>query len=160
CDPAMGSGAFLVQACGFLAERLVEAWARKEDEGCVVDVEGRVRAPGDAFEPLPTNVGERAIVARRLVAERCLYGVELNPLAVELAKLSLWLTTLAKGRPFGFLDHHLKSGDSLLGIHDLRQLTELRMKPHGARQLRLFGQSIERTVEEAVELRELIASMP
>ena len=48
-------------------------------------------------------------MARRLVAERCLYGVDLNPLAVELAKLSLWLTTLSKGRPFDFLDHHLES---------------------------------------------------
>src|SRR5690606_23180588 len=158
CDPAMGSGAFLVQACRFLSERLVEAWARVETAGHAVDVEGRVRAAGEAFEPMPSDVEERAIVARRLVTERCLYGVDLNPLAVELAKLSLWLTTLAKGRPFGFLDHHLKSGDSLLGIHDLRQLTELRMRPEGARQLRLFGQSIERAVEEAVELRQLIAS--
>lgn len=160
CDPAMGSGAFLVQACRFLSERLVEAWAREEAEGQGVDVEGRVRADGEAFEPLPTDVEERTIVARRLVAERCLYGVDLNPLAVELAKLSLWLTTLAKGRPFSFLDHHLKCGDSLLGIHDLRQLTELRMEPEGERQLRLFGQTVARAVEEAVELRRLIASVP
>lgn len=160
CDPAMGSGAFLVQACRFLSERLVEAWACEEAEGHAVDVEGRARAAGEAFEPLPSEVEERSIVAQRLVVERCLYGVDLNPLAVELAKLSLWLTTLAKGRPFGFLDHHLKSGDSLLGIHGLRQLTELRMKPEGARQLRLFGLSIERAVEEAVELRQLIASVP
>jgi hypothetical protein len=159
CDPAMGSGAFLVQACRFLSERLVEAWARAEAEGQTVDVEGQVRAAGEVFEPMPSDVEERAVVARRLVAERCLYGVDMNPLAVELAKLSLWLTTLAKGRPFGFLDHHLKSGDSLLGIHDLRQLTELRIRPEGVRQLRLFGQSVERAVEEAVELRQLIASV-
>jgi type II restriction/modification system DNA methylase subunit YeeA len=56
------------------------------------------------------------VIARRLIAERCLYGVDLNPLAVELAKLSIWLVTLAKGRPFGFLDHNLRCGDSLLGI--------------------------------------------
>lgn len=160
CDPAMGSGAFLVQVCRFLSERLVEAWAGEEVEGRAVDVEGRVRTAGEIFEPLPGDVEQRAVMARRLVAERCLYGVDLNPLAVELAKLSLWLTTLAKGRPFGFLDHHLKSGDSLLGILDLRQLTDLRMKPEGERQLRLFGQSIERAVEEAVELRQLIASVP
>lgn len=160
CDPAMGSGAFLVQACRFLSERLVEAWVREEASGRVIDADGGVRAVGQATEPLSLDGEARAITARRLVAERCLYGVDVNPLAVELAKLSLWLTTLSKGRPFGFLDHHLKSGDSLLGIHDLRQLTELRMKPEGVRQLRLFGQTIERAVEEAMELRQLIASVP
>ena len=70
-----------------------------------------------AEEPLPREAEERNIIARRLIAERCLYGVDLNPLAVELAKLSIWLVTLAKGRPFGFLDHNLRCGDSLLGIH-------------------------------------------
>ncbi|GAB5519470.1 MAG: hypothetical protein RhofKO_17210 [Rhodothermales bacterium] len=160
CDPAMGSGAFLVQVCRFLSERLVEAWANQEAAGYVLDGEGRPRTADEALDPLPADVEERAVVARRLVAERCLYGVDLNPLAVELAKLALWLTTLAKGRPFSFLDHHLKSGDSLLGIHDLRQLTELRMDPSGKRQLHLFGQSVRRAVEEAVELRRLIASVP
>ncbi|GIV03544.1 MAG: hypothetical protein KatS3mg015_2374 [Fimbriimonadales bacterium] len=160
CDPAMGSGAFLVQVCRYLSERLVEAWAREEAAGRVLDAEGRVRHPDEDFEPLPADVEERAIVARRLVAERCLYGVDLNPLAVELAKLSLWLTTLAKGRPFEFLDHHLKTGDSLLGLHDLRQLLELRMDPTGERQLRLFGQRVREAVEEAVELRRLIAATP
>ena len=80
------------------------------------------------------------MIARRLIAERCLYGVDLNPLAVELAKLSIWLVTLAKGRPFGFLDHNLRCGDSLLGIHRLDQLTELSMDPTGKGQQRLFGQ--------------------
>ena len=65
---------------------------------------------------MPPGVEARAENARRIVAERCLYGVDLNPLAVELAKLSLWLVTLSKGRPFGFLDHNLRCGDSLLGI--------------------------------------------
>ena len=62
------------------------------------------------------------MIARRLVAEHCLYGVDVNPLAVELAKLAIWLVTLSKGRPFGFLDHNLKAGNSLLGIHNLDQL--------------------------------------
>ena len=160
CDPAMGSGAFLVQVCRYLSERLVEAWAREEAEGRVLDVEGRVRRPDEDFDPLPADVEERAVVARRLVAERCLYGVDLNPMAVELAKLSLWLTTLAKGRPFEFLDHHLKTGDSLLGIHDLRQLTELRLDPTGEGQLRLFGKHVHKAVEEAIELRQIIAESP
>jgi hypothetical protein len=82
---------------------------------------------------LPRDTEARTVIARRLIAERCLYGVDLNPLAVELAKLSIWLVTLAKGRPFGFLDHNLRCGDSLLGIHRLDQLTQLSMNPTGPR---------------------------
>ena len=65
------------------------------------------------------------IEARRLVAEHCCYGVDRNPMAVEMAKLSMWLTTVAKNRPFTFLDHALKAGDSLLGIWNLDQLRHL-----------------------------------
>ena len=162
CDPAMGSGAFLVQACRWLADRLVEAWSDMEAAGSRIDDEGRIRAVDDAagFEPLSRDTEERAILARRLIGERCLYGVDKNPLAVELAKLSLWLTTLAKGRPFGFLDHNLRSGDSLLGIHDLSQLIELDMKPDGAAQLRLFGRTIRSAVDKALTLRSQLRSMP
>ena len=160
CDPAMGSGAFLVQACRWLADRLVEAWALAEAAGDTVGMDGRVTKSGSDVEPLPRNDEERTIVARRLVAERCLYGVDLNPLAVELAKLSLWLTTLAKGRPFGFLDHALRSGDSLLGIHRLEQLTQLATNPTAHGQMRLFGQTIERAVREAIELRLQLRATP
>lgn len=162
CDPAMGSGAFLVQACRWLSDRLVEAWSLTEETGKQIDSEGRI-VEGDTaagFDPLSQDVEERAIVARRLVAERCLYGVDKNPLAVELAKLSLWLTTMSKGRPFGFLDHNLRSGDSLLGIHDIRQLTELSMAPKGSKQLRLFGRSIQALVDKAIELRARLRSIP
>jgi hypothetical protein len=70
---------------------------------------------------VPLDSEERLTVARRLVSERCLYGVDKNPMAVEMAKLSLWLITLAKNKPFTFLDHNLRCGDSLLGA-DERQL--------------------------------------
>jgi hypothetical protein len=162
CDPAMGSGAFLVQACRWLADRLVEAWSDMEAAGGRIDDEGRIRAADDkaGFEPLSRDTEERAILARRLIAERCLYGVDKNPLAVELAKLSLWLTTLAKGRPFGFLDHNLRSGDSLLGIHDLDQLIELDMSPKGKAQLRLFGRAIRSAVDKALALRSQLRSIP
>lgn len=161
CDPAMGSGAFLVQACRWLSDRLVEAWAAAEADGKRIDSEGRIFEDAtEGFDPLSQDVEERAIVARRLVAERCLYGVDKNPLAVELAKLSLWLTTMSKGRPFGFLDHNLRSGDSLLGIHDIRQLTELSMAPKGSKQLRLFGRSIQAAVDKAIELRTRLRSIP
>jgi hypothetical protein len=160
CDPAMGSGAFLVQACRWLADRLVEAWAQAEAQGLAVGIDGRVVAADADVEALPRDTEARTIVARRLIAERCLYGVDLNPLAVELAKLSIWLVTLAKGRPFGFLDHNLRCGDSLLGIHRLDQLTQLSMNPTGQGQLRIFGQNIEQAVREALELRQRLRKMP
>jgi hypothetical protein len=100
------------------------------------------------------------MIARQLIAERCLYGVDLNPLAVELAKLSIWLVTLAKGRPFGFLDHNLRSGNSLLGIHLLDQLTQLSIVPSDKGQIRLMGQQIERAVSEAINLRQKLRALP
>ena len=160
CDPAMGSGAFLVQACRWLADRLVEAWTQAEAQGHTVGVNGRVADSDANIEALPRDTEGRTIIARRLIAERCLYGVDLNPLAVELAKLSIWLVTLAKGRPFGFLDHNLRCGDSLLGIHRLDQLTQLSMHPTGQGQLRLFGQNVEQAVREAIELRSRLREMP
>ncbi|EPY8486020.1 Eco57I restriction-modification methylase domain-containing protein [Pseudomonas aeruginosa] len=160
CDPAMGSGAFLVQACRWLADRLVEAWAQAEAHGRMVGISGKVVDVDASEEPLPRDTEARTIVARRLIAERCLYGVDLNPLAVELAKLSIWLVTLAKGRPFGFLDHNLHCGDSLLGIHRLDQLTQLSMNPTSQGQLRLFGQNVEQAVREAIELRSRLREMP
>lgn len=97
-DPAMGSGAFLVEACRQLAERLVEAWKRHGTTPAI---------PPDETELLH---------AKRLVATRCLYGVDKNPLTVELAKLSLWLETLAAEHELTFLDHALRCGDSLVGL--------------------------------------------
>lgn len=99
CDPAMGSGAFLVEACRALGEQLVAAWARWP--------ETRPTIPADEDEELH---------ARRLVAQRCLYGVDKNPRAVDLARLSLWLATLARDHEFTFLDHALKCGDTLVGL--------------------------------------------
>lgn len=115
CDMAMGSAGFLVQADRYLAERLMEAWAIAGEEGIQITPDGMPSKglPGEML--LPKDEDERMILARRLVADRCLYGVDKNSLAVEIAKLSLWLTTMAKGRPFSFLDHALKCGDSLVG---------------------------------------------
>ncbi len=98
CDPAMGSGAFLVESCRQLADALIESW--------------RVH---NIVPEIPPDENE-TIFARRLVAQRCLYGVDRNPKAVDLAKLSLWLTTLAKEHPLTFLDHALRHGDSLVGL--------------------------------------------
>ena len=161
CDPAMGSGAFLVQVCRYLSERLVESWTHVEEVGGVVNVDGRTCATLDKVEPLPRDPADRLLIARRLVAERCLYGADLNPLAVELAKLSIWLVTLAKGRPFGFLDHNLRCGDSLLGIHGLEQLVRMDIAPAaGAYQQRLFGRSIKVEIDEASKLRRRLREIP
>ena len=103
-DPAMGSGAFLVAACRYLAAAYERALA--EAGHCV---------PADVDEH------ERAGF-RRLVAQRCLYGVDANPAAVQLARLSLWLTTLAADRPLGFLDHHIMTGNSLIGVRSWSDL--------------------------------------
>jgi type I restriction-modification system DNA methylase subunit len=160
CDPAMGSGAFLVQACRFLSARLVEAWAIEEAAGRVIDLTGQVHELRTGAESMAAGVEARAENARRIVAERCLYGVDLNPLAVELAKLSLWLVTLSKGRPFGFLDHNIRRGDSLLGISRLGQLTELSMAPGEQMQGRLFGKTVCQAVEAAVAIRLQLREMP
>lgn len=161
CDPAMGSGAFLVQACRWLSDRLVEAWDQAEVVGQFVDIDGEVLTSLGVNEPLPRGTEVRSVIARRLIAERCLYGVDLNPLAVELAKLSIWLVTLAKNCPFGFLDHNLRFGNSLLGTHRLDQLTELSMTPSKSNtQMRVFGRNIKQTVREAIELRQRLREMP
>lgn len=159
CDPTMGSGAFLVQACRFLSARLVEAWSEDETAGKQVDVDGDVHEALNGHEPMPSQEEARAEIARRLIAERCLYGVDLNPLAVELAKLSLWLVTLAKGRPFGFLDHNLRQGDSLIGITRIEQLTNLAFVPTKQQQGRLFGKHVATAVDEALRIRTQLRGM-
>lgn len=125
CDMAMGSGAFLVQACRYLSERLVEAWENleKEHPGEMLTTPEGGFSQGEPSERLiPKEAPERLAIARRLVADRCLYGVDINPMAVEMAKLSIWLITVDRSRPFTFLDHALKCGDSLLGISRFKQL--------------------------------------
>ncbi len=142
CDPAMGSGAFLVQACRYLADRLVESWNQYGT------------ADADADSPISTMPVDRIAEARRQVSEKCLYGVDINPLAVELAKLSLWLITISQGRPFGYLDHNLRAGDSLLGVHDIDQLKELRLVPKKDKNIGLlFGQNISAIIDEALTSR-------
>jgi len=96
-DPAMGSGHFLVGAVEYMAEELVAAVHRDIENGLWDEEEM------DANE------------AKREVVSHCIYGVDVNPLAVELAKLSLWLTTLSEGKPLNFLNHRLKCGNSLIG---------------------------------------------
>lgn len=144
CDPAMGSGAFLVEACRFLADHLLAAWTREK-----------------TVEAIAAEHGDPLLHARRLVAQRCLYGVDKNDAAVELSKLSLWLVTLSKTLPFTFLDHSLRCGDSLVGL-DFDQIRSFHWKrpdEKPSKQLELFGREIAVALDEAIQLRQKIGEL-
>lgn len=162
CDMAMGSGAFLVQACRYLAERLVEAWEKVEKDHTgtfVTTPEGELSTGSAAERLIPADTAERLAIARRTVADRCLYGVDINPMAVEMAKLSLWLITLQRDRPFTFLDHALKSGDSLLGVSSLQQIENFSLRP-GPVQTTISSVNLFRHIEYAAAKRRDLESLP
>jgi len=162
CDMACGSGAFLVQADRYLSERLVEAWedAEKQHPGVPgITPEGSASTGAANEQLIPRDTDERLTYARRIVAQRCLYGVDKNPLAAEMAKLSLWLLTLAKYKPFTFLDHAIRCGDSLVGIRDIRQVQYFQLDlGHADRSL--FAGPVMGLVDEAVALRKKIETLP
>ena len=136
-DPAMGSGAFLVCACAFLADAYESALIR-----------------GGGCHASDIGPAERAAI-RRLIAERCLYGVDRNPMAVQLARLSLWLASLAAEKPLTFLDHHLQVGDSLLGawLNSVR-FAPSRRGPRVQQEPSLFGDaSVADALRAAVPIR-------
>ena len=125
CDPAMGSGHFLVSLVDYLADGVIAGMAEAEAlvDGYVSPLVGRIQAIRDR---IVANAEERAWaidrdrlddrhIVRRMVLKRCVYGVDKNPMAVELAKVALWLHTFTVGAPLSFLDHHLRCGDSLFG---------------------------------------------
>ncbi|MFB6115277.1 MAG: Eco57I restriction-modification methylase domain-containing protein, partial [Candidatus Nanohalobium sp.] len=95
CDPAMGSGHFLVEATDYIGHIIAEEIPLEHQD---IDEED-----------------DEVTWAKRQVVQNCIYGVDINPLAVELGKLSLWIETMAEGKPLNFLDHHLKHGNSLIG---------------------------------------------
>jgi hypothetical protein len=162
CDMAMGSGAFLVQACRYLSERLVESWEaiEKASSGKFLKTPEGDTSDGDPRERLlPLDPTERLAIARRYVADRCLYGVDINPMAVEMAKLSLWLVTIQKDRPFTFLDHALKYGDSLLGVSKLEQIENFRLRS-GKTQHTFATINLFRYVEEAAAKRRTLETLP
>jgi hypothetical protein len=138
CDPAMGSGAFLVESCRQLADEVVSAWGRAQE-----------------VEKIAADCPEGDVVAhaRRLVAQRCLYGVDKNEMAVQLAKLSLWLFTLARDLPFTFLDHSFRYGDSLVGL-DLAQINSFHWRPE--KQLNFLEVEIRRAIDEVLGIRQEI----
>ncbi len=133
CDPAMGSGAFLVEACRQLGAELERSW--------------------HAHEMVPTDIPPdetELLYAQRQVAQRCLYGIDKNVMAVDLAKLSLWLVTLAKDHAFTFLDHSLRHGDSLVGL-TREQIIGFHWEPK--KQQRLGEDKIQDRLERATAAR-------
>ena len=123
----MGSGHFLLRACQFLAE----------------DIATHPYSGEPATDGRPD---ESAVTYwKRRVVECCLYGVDLNPMAVELAELALWLETVAVGRPLTFLAHHVRPGNSLIGA----RIGELGVLPG---EIELRGNELKRQLEEKLPL--------
>ena len=125
CDPAMGSGHFLVNLVDYLADRVITTMAEAEAavDGYLSPLIARIdnirntimaKAEASGWTIDEDQLDDRHIV-RRMVLKRCVYGVDKNPMAVELAKVALWLHTFTVGAPLSFLDHHLRCGDSLFG---------------------------------------------
>jgi type I restriction-modification system DNA methylase subunit len=147
-DPAMGSGHFLARATDFLAEAIA--------------------TDPDIKSPLELTEESELTYYRRRVVESCIYGVDLNPLAVELAKLTLWLTTMAKSKPLSFLNHHLRVGNSLIGarVDDLDEIAKVKRKKKAIDlsrapvQLGLFQQAFNQKLYDLLENRALIAQLP
>lgn len=128
CDPAMGSGHFLVSLVDYLADQVISAMAETEALVAWSDYISPLSDRIDAIRRTilgnaedrgwtidPSQLDDRHVI-RRMVLKRCVYGVDKNPMAVELAKVSLWLHTFTVGAPLSFLDHHLRCGDSLFGM--------------------------------------------
>jgi hypothetical protein len=140
-DIACGSGAFLVAAARYLAERVVEAWTSEDS----------------------ANTGRKDLYTRaiRQVVANCLYGADINDMAVEMCKLSLWLVSLDRDLPFSFVDDKVFLGNSLLGLTRLDQLRKLHIDPTRApidRKFDIFDIDVDAIIRKAVDLRERLAT--
>ncbi|MFD8098597.1 DNA methyltransferase [Nocardia fluminea] len=140
-DIACGSGAFLVAAARYLADRLVEAWISED----------------------PLNAHRKDLYRRaiRQVVANCLYGADINDMAVEMCKLSLWLVSLDRDLPFSFVDDKVFVGNSLLGLTSLEQLRKLHIDPSRApsgQMFDIFDVDIDSIIRKAVDLRQRLAT--
>ena len=162
CDLAVGSAAFLVETCRQLGDELVEAWHYHNPQISQMNADeeprssegqrGDLRKSASSVDFIPPDEDE-VLHARRMVAQRCLYGVDRNPMAVDLAKLSLWLATLARDHPFTFLDHALRCGDSLVGL-TRKQLADFDWRDEPER---VLGQeAVEQRIRTATAYRKEI----
>ncbi len=139
-DPAMGSGHFLIRACQFFAEQVATN-------------------PNTRHTPTDALRGDESILTywKRRIGESCLFGVDKNPLAVELAKLALWLETVAAHQPLTFLDHHFREGDSLVGA-SIEELGNLPDAPPLMRNE--FQAHVQRTLPKVLKALTSIQELP
>lgn len=137
-DIAAGSGAFLVAAARYLAARLVEAWIEED--------------------PANTHRKDLRLRAIREVVSTCLYGADINDMAVEMCKLSLWLVSLDRDLPFSFVDDKILHGNSLLGLTDLNQLRALHINPPAGQQIALWDPDMDTVIRKAINIRKRLAS--
>ncbi len=140
-DIACGSGAFLVSAARYLADRVVESWMSED----------------------PTNARRHDLPLRaiREVVANCLYGADINDMAVEMCKLSMWLVSLDRDLPFSFVDDKILLGNSLLGLMNLDQLRDLHIDPRrvsAANMFDIFDLDIDTIISKAVALRRKLAT--
>lgn len=143
-DIAVGSGAFLVAAARYLGRKLLEAWDREGITG--------EDGTGDRRK-------RREIEARREIIAHCLYGADINSMAVEMCKLSLWLVSLDPLRPFSFVDDKIFCGNSLLGLTEVRQLRGLHVDPSSQRLTNPgFTVDVDGMLERSTELRHQLTS--
>jgi len=148
-DIAAGSGAFLVAATRYLADRLLDAR----------------RIHGTVHTGIAVDDEQTLVDARREILDHCIYGVDINPMALEMAKLSLWLVTLDRTRPFGFLDDRLAVGDSLLGLTSPEQIFDMHFDPQQGRkarnheQIAAYTADVPGLLKQSAALRQQIANV-
>ncbi|MBS3028107.1 MAG: Eco57I restriction-modification methylase domain-containing protein [Dolichospermum sp. DET50] len=141
CDPAMGSGHFLVEAVDYFTDELITILNEYPEHNPVLEmlkqtresILGNLQQQGITID---VNKLEDTQLLQRVVMKRCIYGVDLNPMAVELAKVSLWLHSFTIGAPLSFLDHHLRCGNSLIGT--TARKAEAKMQKEESGQLSLL----------------------
>lgn len=167
CDPAMGSGHFLVALVDYLADEVLEKISTGEEIGSgkagpyvspvparIADIRRRILASASEHKWFvdDSQLDDRHII-RRMILKRVIHGVDKNPMAVELAKVALWLHTFTVGAPLSFLDHHLRCGDALHGEEISNVVAELRKL--GA----LFQESEIQRIQAATSAMEEIAAL-
>ena len=157
-DPAMGSGHFLVAAVDYLTDEFSRIISELEAEPVVeelADLRAEIR---ESLEAYGATASEEQLsddnLLKRMVLKRCVYGVDLNEMAVELAKLSLWLDAFTVGAPLSFLDHHLKQGNSLIGssVREVRREVEASGN--------LLGNQFTATLIQGTELMQHVGEIP
>jgi len=153
CDSAMGSGAILVQVLRYMADRLLEALDTYPESAPRILPFGKESEGNQKEEFFSEDKEKRKLQAKRLIADRCIYGVDINPMAVEMAKLSIWLETLDEGKPFSFLDHAFKCGDSLLGV------TNTQLEEYLGDQILMDGY-LKHALRDSISLREELENTP